>query len=264
MIGSKWKALESEKKRVFEDRAKKEKDRYAAELAIWRVRQQDTSDHERSKQGGDIRGLDAIAPATSDMVCNQMESEKLALWRIRQQDKSDDERSKQGGDIRGFDVIAPATSDIFCNQMESEELLRGPAIEARSSDELILMLADELHRRKIRLLQQSPESPMVEYLCALREQEQRQRENALLGVPRMGSFPLEYSAITVAKSFASNAILRQFQTGQVHNTAPTNTSLLLQAASRDFDHGLQQRLSQFTPMAAAMHHVHNRLKADKF
>jgi hypothetical protein len=200
MIGGKWKALEPEKKKIFEDQAKKEKCRYAEELAIWKEAQQSKSDDESSK-GGHSKGLDAIATAV--MVCDQIEIEKLP---------------------------------------------RSPTIKDRPSDELKFMLADELQRRKIRLLQQSPgPPPMLEYLWALREQ--RQRETALLG----GS--LEYPSAAEA---SANAILQQFQNGQVHS--PKQTSL--QAASRDFDR--LQRLSRYTPMAAAMHHMQNRFITNEY
>lgn len=205
MIGGKWKALEYEKKKVFEYRAMKEKDRYVTELAIWKEGQQDKSDDESSKGSGS-KGLEAIA-----------------------------------------------TAALVCDQMESEKVLRSPVIEARSSDELQFMLADALQRRHIRLLQQSPESSMLEYLWALREQ--RQRETALLGRPHMDSSLLEYPSAAEA---SANAILQQFQNEQVHS--PKQTSL--QAASRDFDR--LQQLSRYTPMTAAMHHVQTHFMANEY
>ena len=203
MIGGKWKALEHEKKKVFEQQAKKEKDCYATKLAIWKEGQQDKSDDESSK-GGSSQGLDAITPtnASPTMVCDQSEYTKF--------------------------------------------LLHGPAIDApRSSDEFrFMVLADELQRRKIRLLQQSPpESPMLlEYLWALREQ--RQRDTTLLGGP--------YLDYTTAAEASANAILQQFQNGQTYS--PKQRSL--HAASR---------LSGYNPMmASAMHRVQNRFMANEY
>ena len=205
MIGGKWKALDPEKRKVFEDQAKKEKDRYAAELAIWKELQQGKKDDESSKDGHS-KGLDAIA-----------------------------------------------TAAMVCDQMKAENLPRNPAIEARPSDELKFMLADEFQRRKIRLLQQSPGSRMLDYLWALREQ--RQRETALLGGPHMDSSLLKYPSAAEA---SANAILQQFQSGQVHPPKPTS----LHVASRDF--GRLQQLSRYTPMAAGMHHAQNRFMANEY
>ena len=94
---------------------------------------------------------------------------------------------------------------------------------------------------------------MLDYLWALREQ--RQRETALLGGPHMDSSLLKYPSAAEA---SANAILQQFQSGQVH--PPKQKSL--QAVSRDFDR--LQRLSHYTPMAAGMHHVQNRFMANEY
>lgn len=208
MIGGKWKALEPEKKKLFEDQAKEEKDRYATELAIWKEAQQGKSNDESSKGAGHSKGLDTIASAAA----------------------------------------------MACDQMESEKLPRGPVIDARSSDQLEFMLADELQRRNTRLLQQSPGSQMLEYLRALRAQ--RQRETALLGGPHMNSSLLEYPSAAEA---SANAILQQYQNGQVQHSPKQTT---LHAASRDFDR--LQRLTRYDPMAAAMHHVQNRFMANEY
>jgi hypothetical protein len=205
MIGGKWKALEPEKRKVFEDQAKEEKDRYAAEIAIWKEAQQGKSDDESSKDGLS-KGLDAIA-----------------------------------------------TAAIVCDQMESKKLPHSPAIEARPSDELKLLLADQFQRRKISLLQQSPGSRMLDYLWALREQ--RQRETARRGGPHMDSPLLEYPSAAEA---SANAILQQFQNGQVHPQKQPS----LQAASRDFDR--LQRLSRYSPTVADIQHVQNRFMANEY
>lgn len=57
-VGAKWKALEPEKRKEFEDLARKEKERYARELAVWKEVQK-----EKSSKVAQRRGLDAIAVA---------------------------------------------------------------------------------------------------------------------------------------------------------------------------------------------------------
>jgi hypothetical protein len=64
-IGAKWKALEPEKRKVFEDKAGKEKQRYAVELAAWK---------EAKAAEGERNGLDAMA--TAAMGSDPIESDQ--------------------------------------------------------------------------------------------------------------------------------------------------------------------------------------------
>jgi len=64
-IGGKWKSLETDKKRIFEELAKKEKERYSAELGAWKDTQKK---HEN--------GLDTIAAAA--MTCAPLNSDQTS------------------------------------------------------------------------------------------------------------------------------------------------------------------------------------------
>jgi hypothetical protein len=57
MIGRKWKTLDPEEKKVYEDQAKVLKQRYATELALWKEAQKDKAVE------GESNGLDAMATA---------------------------------------------------------------------------------------------------------------------------------------------------------------------------------------------------------
>mmetsp|Transcript_20539 Transcript_20539/g.38435 ORF Transcript_20539/g.38435 Transcript_20539/m.38435 type:complete len:406 (-) Transcript_20539:131-1348(-) len=75
-IGAKWKALEPEKKKVFEDMARKEKDRYQVELATWKLAQKNKSKAESSYEGAGV-----VAPGNvhaSSMLSNRMNLEAWA------------------------------------------------------------------------------------------------------------------------------------------------------------------------------------------
>jgi hypothetical protein len=240
MIGGRWKALESKKRIVFEDQAKRAKDRYAAELAVWKEGQQDKSDDESSKGSVDSNhGLDVMASAaTAAMVCDHMESEQFFRSPAIEGRSSDELKFILADELQ---------------RRKIEEFPRGPAaIEARSSDELKFLLADELQRRKIRLAQQSQESTMLEYLWALREQ--RQMEAAFLGGSHMDSSLVEYPTTSAAEAASANAILQQFQSGQIYS--PEQISL--QTAS-------SWPSQRYIPMAATMHHnVQNRFMANEY
>jgi HMG-box domain len=65
-IGTKWKALGADEKKVFEDKARKEKDRYLVELSSWKDAQKGKQVSERETESS--KGLDAMA--TAAMVSN--------------------------------------------------------------------------------------------------------------------------------------------------------------------------------------------------
>jgi hypothetical protein len=67
-IGAEWKALDPENKKVFEDKAGKEKQRYAAKLAAWKEAQK------AKAAEGERNGLDAMA--TAAMVSGHIESDQ--------------------------------------------------------------------------------------------------------------------------------------------------------------------------------------------
>eukprot|EP00934_Nitzschia_sp_Nitz4_P002439 Nitzschia sp. Nitz4//scaffold66_size103028//18407//19408//NITZ4_004491-RA/size103028-processed-gene-0.2-mRNA-1//1//CDS//3329556329//2434//frame0 len=61
-IGAKWKTLESEKRKRFEDEARKEKDRYLVELAAWKEAQKEKN----TPAPADLnKGLDTMAAAAA-------------------------------------------------------------------------------------------------------------------------------------------------------------------------------------------------------
>lgn len=66
-IGAKWKSLDPENRKVFEDQALKEKQRYTKDLAAWKAQQKD----ERPSKGGKA-GLHVIAAAA--MASEPMET----------------------------------------------------------------------------------------------------------------------------------------------------------------------------------------------
>lgn len=72
-IGAKWKSLDPTVKQPFLDRASREKERYATELAVWKAQQKDNDDNDSNTSnsgGGSSGGLEAMA--TVAMASNPM------------------------------------------------------------------------------------------------------------------------------------------------------------------------------------------------
>ena len=75
-IGAQWKSLNPEKRKVFEDQAFKEKQRYAKELADWKAQQKERVSRDESKGG--LHAIATVAIASGPVKTREMNDETIA------------------------------------------------------------------------------------------------------------------------------------------------------------------------------------------
>ena len=139
-IGNKWKNLDPTLKKVYEDQARKEKDRYAMELEAWKAAQ-------KNKSKGSRAGLDAIA--TAAMNCDPMDSSDSSV--------SSSSQSASTSSVR------PSPSESLQFMMSQQQ--RNISLLHRQNDiEYLWALREQRQRQQAALL--GRQHALLEYPCA--------------------------------------------------------------------------------------------------
>jgi hypothetical protein len=184
-IGSMWKNLDPAEKKVFEDKARLLKDRYVAELAKWKANQKEDTDtttqEEKSHQDKELPEVESILSHGSVLRRNSNSSEPgTAAFSAQRQS-----------------MMARRLSDLSASLSSQPAAFQQPGL----SDQVQLMLARE--------------RVQMDYVRALREQQQRQREQA---AALLANYP--------NAAAAAGLMLPSHASASTHNMNifPTNTS----------------------------------------
>lgn len=233
-IGAHWKALAADKKKVFEDRASKEKLRYQIELASWKEAQKYKPEEE--SECGSTLGLNAIATAT--MVSNSINPAGEALSSFHGATLNSQYMSLN------MNMMSPSIQGTKC-----------------SSDSMRLFLENRMQCRNISRLHAVP--PQAEYIRAIqdrpidlatfrglsaaqhqqhphqRNQQLQQHQNMMLG----GGERLNDGNYLCASEESANAILNHFQNGMPLSTQSFSHNL--SSASSGHQMSPQSQASRF-------------------
>jgi hypothetical protein len=136
---------------------------------------------------------------------------QLATWKEAQKEKNIVEAESNGLDTM-------ATAAMVSDPIDSDRSTSGSQSDSnKPSDSLRLMMADEVYRRNISMLQQRPQE--LDYLRALQD---RQVDRAtLFGLSQLDSSLLQYPNAAEA---SANAILQHFQGIQQSPPSPRQTA----------------------------------------
>lgn len=225
-IGAKWKELEADKKKIYENKARKEKDRYLIELTSWKEAQKDKPLPVIEREN---MGLDAIA--TAAMASNPINPVDAAST---------------------FPTVARRCQNMNMSMNMNTGLnMMSHSIHGtkQSSDSMRLLLDSSIHRRNMSRLQAPPQADYIRTMqgrtidqatlygtSAARHQQhpyQLQQQHQQMrgqGEPPGGSSHGNYPSASEA---SANAILSHFRSG-FPSSSPSASQSPAVAASKSY------------------------------
>ena len=196
-IGAKWKAIDPEQKKVFEDMAAKEKERYQKELAVWKETQKKK-------------------PSNTDDIGMVMSSSLNATNAANM----------------GMNPMAMNMNPMAMNPMAMLSMQAMQSSNKGQSDSMRLLLESNMNRRNISRLQPGPQADYIRHMqelpvdqAALLGMSQRQM---MLDASQSGQTAPQqqqqqqnqpYPTAAEASADSANTLLNHFQQGPAENSA---------------------------------------------
>ena len=197
-IGAKWKAIDPEQKKVFEDMAAKEKERYQKELAVWKETQKKK-------------------PSNTDDIGMVMSSSLNATNAANM----------------GMNPMAMNMNPMAMNPMAMLSMQAMQSSNKGQSDSMRLLLESNMNRRNISRLQPGPQADYIRHMqelpvdqAALLGMSQRQM---MLDASQSGQTAPQqqqqqqqnqpYPTAAEASADSANTLLNHFQQGPAENRA---------------------------------------------